>query len=510
MIESQQTNKNKNIETIYPLSSLQQGLLFHTLMFPDSGMYIEQYSCILEGQLNVEAFDYAWQQVIQRNAVFRTLFAWENLKQPIQVVLKSVNFSVQYQDWQNLSTQEQYIKLQAFLKFDKTQSFDCSKPPLMRCTLIQIKETTYHLIWSFHHLLCDAWSVFLIFKEVFDYYNAFNQEQELILKPAIPYRNYITWLQQQNLQEAETFWRNILKDFTTPTRLSVNKFHQQDADTKLEYKSQSLTLTVEKTQKLITFVRQNRLTLNTLIQGAWSILLSRYTQESDILFGVTVSGRAPSLKGVESIIGLFINTLPFRVKITPNTRLLPWLKQLQILQLEIEQYSYSSLVDIQKWSDIPQSQSLFESILVFENAPIDTSLFNQENGLRIRKIQGISWTNYPLTLTIIPSSELTIDITYNQNNFQDDIIYQMLEHLETLVFAMVAHPEELIIALPILTQAEQEKILNEWNKNNIEYPCECIHQLFEKQAEKNPDAIALVYQKQQLTYSQLNSKANQL
>ncbi|HEY9895477.1 MAG TPA: condensation domain-containing protein, partial [Candidatus Sericytochromatia bacterium] len=207
----------KTIEDAYPLTSLQQGILFHSLYAPSSGVYVEQMSFDLSGTLNVSAFTQAWQQVIDRHSILRTAFVWEKLKKPLQVVGRQVKLLWEEHNWQGVSPIEQQARLKNLLQAERKRGFELSKAPLMRLTLIQLTEATYHLIWSHHHLLLDGWSTQLIFKEVIAYYEAFCQGQQLSLERPRPYRDYIAWLQQQDLSQAEAFWREKLKGFTAPT-----------------------------------------------------------------------------------------------------------------------------------------------------------------------------------------------------------------------------------------------------------------------------------------------------
>jgi len=500
--------RNKNIEDFYPLSPMQQGILFHTLYAPESGVYCEQLSCILQGELNIEVFKRTWQQVL-RHPALRTAFVWQGLKEPVQVVYRQVELPWQQQDWRGLSAIEQQAQLETFLESDRSLGFDLSKAPLMRLMLLQLAEDTYQFIWSHHHLLLDGWSTSLLLKEVFAFYRAFCRGQNLSLPRPRPYRDYIVWLQQQERTQAEFFWQQQLKGFTTPTPLLKQGKQGEGVDPKESYAVQQIKLSTATTAAMRSLARQHQLTLNTLVQGAWAILLSRYSGEDDVVFGTTVSGRPPALTGADAIVGLFINTLPVRVKVRAEETLLSLLKTIQAAQVELRQYEYSPLVDIQqKCSEVPPPVALFESLLVFENYPVDPSL--QEHGsLQIRNVRSFEQTNYPLTLIAVVDSELSLKISYNLLRFDDDAIARLLGHLQTLLQGTIANPDAHLLDLPLLTASEHQ-LLVEWNNTHRDYPQnKCIHHLFEAQVERTPDAIAVVFE-QQLTYQQLNQKANQL
>ncbi len=335
-----------DIEGIYPLSPMQQGMLFHSLYAPESEVYFEQVAYTLQGNLSVPAFQGAWQQVVARHPILRTLFLWERLETPLQVVCRHVALPWTMHDWRYLSSQEQPSQLEDFLRADRAESFDLSHAPLIRLSIIRLSEQSYHFTWSFHHLLLDGWSVATVINEVLTCYEAARQQQPVHLAASRPYRDYIHWLQQQDLTQAEAYWRQTLQGFTAPTPLCVDRPPTRESEPTQQYAIQQIQLSAATTTALQTLARQQQLTLNTLVQGAWALLLSRYSGEPDVVFGVTVSGRPSALFGVEFMVGLFINTLPLRAQINPQQRLLPWLQSLQVQQAEARQFEYSPLAQI--------------------------------------------------------------------------------------------------------------------------------------------------------------------
>ncbi|WP_416235761.1 amino acid adenylation domain-containing protein [Nostoc sp. UHCC 0252] len=515
--QSGKTN-SRNIEDIYPLSPTQQGMLFESLYAPDSGVYFQQLSLTLSGKLNVKAFEQAWQQVIAQHSILRTAFVWEQLAQPLQVVYRQVDVNLNSHDWQQLSAQDQQQQLELLLHSQRKQGFQLSQPPLIHLSLIQLSADTYQFIWSSHHLLLDGWSMPLVLKDLLYFYQAISQGENLVVQPTQSYRNYIAWLQKQDLAQAEQFWKEKLQGFTAPTPLSVDK-KQSSNRKKLDssYSEQQIQLTVQATAIIQSFARKHQLTINNLVQATWALLLCRYSQETDVVFGATVSGRPPSLVGIESMVGLFINTLPVRVQVSDDTQVLALLKDLQAQQVESEQYSYSSLVEIQGKSEINRGTPLFESIVVFENYPVDEAVHSQppkashNYSFSIDKIHAIEQTNYPLTLVAAVGKQLLVKISYDISRFDDATITRLLGHFQILLEGIVANPEQQISQLPLLTEAEQHQLLVEWNDTQADYPLDkCIHQLFEEQVDSTPDAVAVVFENQQLTYQQLNSRANQL
>ncbi|MGK7878413.1 MAG: amino acid adenylation domain-containing protein [Xenococcaceae cyanobacterium] len=499
--------KLENVADIYPLSPVQEGMLFHTLAAPTSEVYFGQYTCRIQGDLQVSAFQAAWQQVLNRHSALRTAFLWDGLDEPLQVVRQQVELPRTDRDWRRLSSREQEARWEKFLRADRRQGFDLAQAPLMRLTLIRQSEDTYQFIWSCHHLLSDGWSASLIWKEVFAFYIAIVRGQCLNLKSPRPYGDYIAWLQEQDLSKAKVFWQDALKGFTVPTPLRVDRVFPGQSGS--SYDRQQIALPEATTAALQSLARHHRLTLNTLIHGAWALLLNRYSGEAEVVYGATVSGRPTALAGVEDMVGLFINTLPVRIRVSGQDSLLPWLSTLQTQLVEIRQYEYTPLVEIQRWSEVPQGRSLFESIVVFENYPLKTQ--EQDIGLEISDIRFLDQSNYPLALLVVPGASLQLILIYDDRRFEAATIARMLGHMQTVLESFVENPDCYLSDVPLLTKAEQHQLLVEWNQTQAPYPQDaCIHHLFEAQVEQTPDAVAVVFEGNHLTYRTLNRRANQL
>src|SRR5262249_10056683 len=266
----------QNIEDIYPLSPMQQGILFHTLYAPEAGVYCEQWRCTLHGNLQVGAFRRAWQCVVERHAVLRTAFYWESRDEPLQVVYRRVDVPWQEHDWRDLSTAAQEQHYEALLIADRAQGFTLSQAPLMHLTLMRMAEDVYHFVWSHHHLLLDGWSLPLLLQEVFQFYEALCTGRELQLDVCRPYGDYIAWLQQQDLEPAERFWQQTLKGFTTPTALPGGSTGGSSASKAAGNGAQSddtqlIRLSGVLTAALLALGQRHHLSLNTLVQGAWAL-----------------------------------------------------------------------------------------------------------------------------------------------------------------------------------------------------------------------------------------------
>ncbi len=505
----------ENIEDIYELSAMQQGILFHSLLTSEADVYFTLQVFSLVGPLNIVAFEKAWQRIIDRHPILRTSFFWDDLDKPLQVVHRQVKLPLERRDWREFLPDEQERRLEALIQEERSRGFVLSEPPLVRLILVRMAKETHRFFLSGHHVLLDGWSMSLLLKEVLVFYQAFCRGQDVQLDRCRPYGDYIEWLQRQDVSQAEAFWRQELKGFTTPTPLMVDRMPDNGSQQKKGYGSRQVQLSMGTTMGLRALGRQHQLTINTLVQGAWALLLSRYSGEEDVVFGATVSGRSIDLAGIESMVGLFINTLPVRVQVSRKAMLLPWLKELQTRQIEARQYEYAALTQIQGWSEVPRRLPMFESILVFENYPSDGisfSAWKQSVSLDLHTASGIDQTNYPLTLCVAERTDgLSASLLYNADLFEEATIIRALGHFQTLLEGMATDPEQSLAKLPLLTEAEQHQLLIEWNNTRTDYPQGlCIHRLFEAQVERTPDAIAVAFEEERLTYRELNRRANQL
>ncbi|HKR21228.1 MAG TPA: amino acid adenylation domain-containing protein, partial [Pyrinomonadaceae bacterium] len=483
-------------EDLYPLSPLQQGILFHSVYEQGSAIYVGQLSFALHGKLDTEAFSEAWRRVVARHEILRTSFIWENREEPLQRVSRSVDLSIETYDWRGSSHVDQQSRLTALLSDDRRLGFDLTTAPLMRLKLVRLGDESYRFIWTHHHLLLDGWSIALLLDEVFN------------TKPAAirQYRDYIAWLRQQDLTQAKIYWRDYLHGFLAPTPLAVDHapaVPAREADTR----RLSLRLSHSESDRLRTFALRHQLTLSTLAQGAWALLLSRYSREADVVYGATVAGRPASFAGVERMIGLFINTLPVRVRLQPGMSILAWLKDLQAEQVASREYEHSPLVELQALSAVPRGTPLFESLLVFENYPLDVGAFGVNAGVEVGDVWWFDQTNYPLTIVVRPERELSLEILYEVHRFSDDVVQRMLGHLQTILNALTT--ERAIAHVSLVSDSERSVLLSQPTETTSTLD-HCVHQLFEEQAQKTPDRIALACGTTQLTYAELNTRANRL
>jgi amino acid adenylation domain-containing protein/non-ribosomal peptide synthase protein (TIGR01720 family) len=509
-IESARLTNLGEIEESYSLSPLQQGMLFHSLYAGQSGVDIEQMFCALHEDLDVPAFQTAWQQVLARHSVLRTAFRWIGLDEPLQEVHPYVSIPLEMHDWRGLTPNDRALRLRNYLDVDRRKGFKLDEVPLMRLALYRLDEADYQLLWTFHHALLDGRSFPLVLKDVFTFYEANRQALDLKLPRPRPYRDYIEWLQQQDLSKAESFWRRALASFVVPTPLpaahAILENHQEQ-----RFGEQEIRLSEELTAALQSLAGENGLTVNTIIQGSWALLLNRYSGDEDVVFGATRACRRSALEGADSMIGLFINTLPVRACVAPDALLLPWLKELRAQSVDLRAFEHTPLSKVQAWSDVPKGTPLFESILVFDKHRLNTLLRSQGGAWKHREFRYTGQTNYPMRVSVFLEKELSLNIQYDRFRFDDAAMARLGGHLEALLGEIAANPFRPLSAYSLLTAAERKQILEEWSSGQTEVQANyCVHQIFEAHAERTPENIAIECEGKRLTYAELNSRSNQL
>ena len=502
----------KNVDDVYRLAPMQQGMLFHSLYSPRGGAYVEQVSWTWRGPLDFPLLQRAWQRVVERNPVLRTCFFWEGLPEPVQAVRTQVEVPWEQHDLPGLPVAEQEARWGALLDADRRKGFTLAAAPLLRFKLLQLGPELYRCLWSYHHLLLDGWSLPLCLREVALHYDALTQGRELELEVGRPYRDFVISLSRRDRAEAERYWREALQGFVAPTPLWVDRGSELPPQADATYASCTLRVPASVTGQLTALARQNQLTPGTLVQGAWALLLSRYSGERDVAFGSVTSSRSPALAGSDTMVGLLINTLATRVAVPPEAELLPWLKQLQADQLAARRHDGLSLVDAQGLGQVPRGQPLFHSVVSIQNAP----------GLKLDPIAGgavsledLAYadprTGHPLTFVANVGADLELQLVHDVDRFAPDSVARMLEHVRVLLEGMVAAPRRRLRELPLVTAEEKHRLLVEWNDTTTAFPRDaCLQEVFEAQAARTPDALAVEAEGAHLTYRELDRRANQL
>ncbi|MDN3356433.1 amino acid adenylation domain-containing protein [Actinomadura sp. DC4] len=496
-----------NVEDVYGLSPMQSGMLFHSLRDGEgTNPYQVQMVEKITGPFDDEPFLDAWQRVVDRHSILRSAFVWEDVSTPVQVVQRRAELPREALDWRGAGPAEQDARLERLAAEDREQGFDLSRPPLLRVRVIRTADECRVILWSFHHILLDGWSIQLIKNELFAIYRAAVEGREPVLPPAIPYVRYATWLHEQPSSQAREFWRGYLKGMTEPPELTTAR-----SGTGTGMRDHETSYGAELSQAVRRFAREQRITVNTVVQGVWSALLARYTGHDDVLFGATTAGRSAALAGIESMVGLFINTLPVRVRVDGGATVADWLRDLQTQQIDLRQWEYSHLVDVQECSDVPRGRALFQSILVFENYPDLHGSDSLPEGVDVRPVNCVEHTGYPLTVVVSADDVLDVKFAYDRALFDAETIDRLARHFQTLLEGFVAAPRTRLSDVGMLTEAERERILLDWNDTDGPFPeGRTMHGLVAEQAAATPDDPAVICGDRVLTHKELNVRSNRL
>ena len=449
-------------EDVYPLTPFQQGMLFHVLDTPEAGVYLNQQRYTLRGELDLPAFKQALQGVMDRHQILRTAFLLSAPGGPLQVVFRKLNLPWTMHDWSELPADESGERLVAFLETDFLSGFDLQRAPLMRTTLIRTTTDTYEFIWSFHLLLMDGWSMQVMLRELLALYHGIVSNQPVELAPPIPYRSFIKWLQRQPEDNAEAYWRKALAGFTRPTPLNFDRTPAADAPERPNFKEKIVYLDEENSEKFRAFASQHRLTLNTVIQAAWAMFLSRRSGTNDVLFASVVSGRSAVIPRIDSAVGVFVNALPARIGVPAGGQVVPWLKEVQRQQTEARRYEFCSLVRIQAWSELPRSQPLFESVVIFQNLPLMVQM-PESSAVEVVAVSLIERNNVPLALVVEPGTRFHFRIVYMGSRFEDATVDRMLENFQRILVELITNAD--VSSISYQLENERQTLIDSFNQS---------------------------------------------
>ncbi|MFC0106253.1 amino acid adenylation domain-containing protein [Kibdelosporangium aridum] len=497
----------RDLEDLYPLTPMQHGMLFHSLVDGQSGAdtYFDQMTLLLDGVSDPDSLAVAWQRVVDRTAILRTSIHWQGVDEPLQAVHRHVEVPVVHHDWRHFSEVVRQRELRRLLDEDAAAGMDLSAGPLLRVAIIRTDNRSVWLVRTSHHILLDGWSNAQILTDVFEEYAAIRDGRQRNLPARKPFRAYLDWLTAQDPAKVERHWRGVLDGFDSPTPLPYDR-PPKSAHTSRSTDKTKVDLSPARTAQLTEFAKRNRLTVNAVVQGAWALLLSRYGGGSDVVFGATVSGRPADLPGADEIDGIFINTIPVRVRVDRDAELVPWLRDLQAAQVESRQFEHVSLAQMQGWSDLDAGTNLFDSIVVFENFPFDGSATG--HGLSVWNITALDETSFPLTLSAYPRERFGLELAYDRDLFDASMIRRMLAHLDALLATMTERPDRRIGTLPALSDSDV-KLLETWHGPQTGVARHVLD-FFDEHVRHTPDHVSLVFGDSQLTYAELDARANQL
>ncbi|KTT44251.1 peptide synthase, partial [Pseudomonas oryzihabitans] len=486
------------IEELYPLTPMQQGLLFHAELGGAGDLYVNQVSVELDGLPKVAFLD-GWRQALRRHAGLRAAFlrlAGEG--RAVQAIWRHVELAVRELDWRDRPVDP--ATLADLQREERERPFDLATPPLMRLLLVRLSDERWQLVWTLHHILLDGWSSAALLAEVLQ------ATRGAALPAPGRYRDYLAWLASRDAARSSQFWQGQLADFELPTRLADSLGRSATAD---DPRGGEQHLILDRAP-LEAAARRLRVTLNTLVQAAWTLLLQRYTGQRRVAFGATVAGRPAEVAGSERLLGLFINTLPVVQAPGPELTAAQWLPALQAHNLALREHEHTPLFEVQRLAG-HAGQALFDTLLVFENYPVDAALRGATPAApTIGAVTVSERTHYPLSIAVMAGERLELHLHYQRACFAPAQVQRLAAHLGQLLDGLVRQPETPLGDLPLL-DAEGLATWQRWNPPAAASTDEALlPALIAEQARRQPQAIALVHGQERLDFATLEIRSNRL
>ncbi len=468
-------------------------MLFHSLHEPNDGAYVVQYTCLLDGPLDSGRFRSVWNGAVAAHPTLRTAFLFEGLDEPLQVVRTAAELPWVELDWSDSGEDEAGIRLKHWLAADRRQGFDLDHAPLLRVALIRLDRDRHRLVWTYHHIVADGWSTVLLLSEIFGNYagSASNPTPP-------PFGDFVQWLRSQPTDAAEAFWREELQDASLPTIIDLAR---PKAGSPSDHGRTRVALSVETTTRLREFAAQYRLTLNTIVHGAWILVLGRAAGTSDVVYGTTVSGRPASVPEIDRMVGMFINTLPVRAQTNGDQPLTAWLQQLQERLLDVRDHELSPVGDVARWAGV-SPKDLFEALLVFENAP---ELTREERlGPAVSAEEYYDQSNYPFALLAHPKDALELLAVFRRDRYTietaDLLLNWVAATLEAFLHNASSPPRQ---SAPPLAPERTALLSTRAQSGVAPTPATDVYQAFNAQALATPSRAAVVTPDQRLSYGEL-------
>ncbi|MEU8263197.1 amino acid adenylation domain-containing protein [Micromonospora sp. NPDC048999] len=486
-----------------PLGPLQEGLLFlsaYDEQAPD--IYTVQFVFDLDGELDGARLRGAAQALLDRHPGLRAGFTHHDLRRPVQVVPETVEVDWRDPDLTGVAPADVDTRLAELLAADRAERFDLTRPPLLRFTLIRLPGGRHRLVLTNHHILLDGWSMPVLAGELFALYRTAGRTDAL--PPVADARAYPAWRARQDVPAAEAAWRTALAGLTEPTLVAPAAAERGPVPPAKLLREVPASLT----EALTGAARAAGVTLNTVVQGAWAVLVGSLTGRDDVVFGATVAGRPAELPGVETMVGLFINTVPVRVRLDPAEPVTTVLAGLQERQTALQPHQHLGLPDIQR---LAGHGELFDTLVVFENYPVDPSVLDLAGtGLAVRGVHGLDATHYPLTLVLVPGDRLGLRLEYRPDLIDETAAGALLDRMHRLLADIAAEPSAPVGRLDPTTPAERHRVLAEWNGTQHPVAAATLPDLLARQAAATPDAVAVLFEGTGLSFRELDEASNRL
>ncbi|WP_428830276.1 amino acid adenylation domain-containing protein [Bacillus subtilis] len=500
----------KSIQKVYALTPMQEGMLYHAMLDPHSSSYFTQLELGIHGAFDLEIFEKSVNELIRSYDILRTVFVHQQLQKPRQVVLAERKTKVHYEDISHADENRQKEHIERYKQDVQRQGFNLAKDILFKVAVFRLAADQLYLVWSNHHIMMDGWSMGVLMKSLFQNYEALRAGRTPANGQGKPYSDYIKWLGKQDNEEAESYWSERLAGFEQPSVLPGRLPVKKDEYVNKEYSftwDETLVARIQQTANL------HQVTGPNLFQAVWGIVLSKYNFTDDVIFGTVVSGRPSEINGIETMAGLFINTIPVRVKVERDAAFADIFTAVQQHAVEAERYDYVPLYEIQKRSAL--DGNLLNHLVAFENYPLDQELENgsmeDRLGFSIKVESAFEQTSFDFNLIVYPGKTWTVKIKYNGAAFDSAFIERTAEHLTRMMEAAVDQPAAFVREYGLVGDEEQRQIVEVFNSTKAELPeGMAVHQVFEEQAKRTPASTAVVYEGTKLTYRELNAAANRL
>ena len=497
-------------ENAHHLTPTQEAMLLYSVYATQSAAYFERFCYRYRGALDFAAFAAAWQHVVSRHSILRSSFHWSDENGPRQIVHTQVQAPIAFEDWRDLSAAQQEQRLAEFLEADSARAFDVSVAPLIRVAVLQTQADLFYIVISNHHLVLDGWSMGIVRREVSETYAALKRGQQPNLAAPPDFSAYLKWLDEQKSAGAPDFWKRELSGFTEPHALPIDRAPVTLPGPEDTFDEHVIDIPEELSGRLAATARKHRVTMSTIAQGAWAVLLSRYCRTADVLMGMTVSGRRFEYPEIDSLVGVLINTLPLRVRLPSGGTVATYLQELQREVSRLREHEDTPLKHIHEWSNLPNHNPLFETLVVFENFIGHDLQLNLGGEIELASSH-LARTNYPLVLVVNPHAELGLRVIYHRSRFAAEAIERLLNHLVTIMENFATDLEQPFTSLNVLSDSEKHLLLDEWSMTApAAANLKPAYRQFETQAAANPGAPALEHEGRMLTYAELNARANQL
>lgn len=492
-----------NIEDILALTPNQEGLLFHYLQNQGEGQYNIQLTLTLRGSLDISIFKQAWEEVINCNEILRTVFSWIGIKQPLQIVMKNYTPVIDFYDCTRHPGRVDELRKQ-----DKLERFDL-ETACYRIKLCTLSQTEHVLVFSIHHIIYDGWSNGILWKEFFTAYNQLEKAGKVRLGAKTRYKQFIKQFARLDKGRQKEFWQNYLENID---EISLLKQKKTDVyETGESFSSLRTELEKDMETRLTAFLKKNNLSLSDIVYAVWGLLLQFYCNSDKVLFGRISSGRNIDLSGIQEMVGFFINIHPLRIAFQNDMTVAQYLHNVKANILDLGEYETTPLSHIMDYLGYRGKREPFNSIVVVENYPLDRDLIKDENGLYVENYSVSETNHYDLTLSVEVFTGIAFNIIYKRGEFDEPFVQGIAEHFHNLLVAILDGIDLKLSAIPILTQKQQNRILQDFNATAVPLPSDqTVLEVFEAQVVRAPDALALISEEGSLTYEAFNAQVNQL